>query len=204
MIIEKKQLWECSRYVVSPNQLNNTISIIISFQSNKRIDWIQRNEWKSLTNATITTVTPLRSLNPKISFLIIYLSFISYSSISILYYSIGCLLLLCYLIFSLSLFLFLSLFYPSYSILFYHMMLFYTILYPLILFSLSSWFIPFYRYILMYWSYSIVSLSQFSFYLSSYHTDDNRGNLTSLFSLTISSEWYEILIVYWYMKWIWR
>ena len=167
MIIEKKQLWECSIYVVSPNQLNNTISIIISFQSNKRIDWIQRNEWKSLTNATITTVTPLRSLNPKISFLIIYLSFISYSSISILYYSIGCLLLLCYLIFSLSLFLFLSLFYPSYSILFYHMMLFYVILYPLILLSLSSWFIPFYRYILMYWLYWIVSLSQLSFYLSS-------------------------------------
>ena len=177
MIIEKKQLWECSRYVVSPNQLNNTISIIISFQSNKRIDWIQRNEWKSLTNATITTVTPLRSLNPKISFLIIYLSFISYSSISILYYSIGCLLLLCYLIFSLSLFLFLSLFYPSYSILFYHMMLFYAILYPLILVSLSSWFIPFYRYILIYWLYWIVSLSQLSFYLSSYHTDDNRGNM---------------------------
>ena len=46
-------------------------------------------------------------------------------------------------------------------------MLFYAILYPLILFSLSSWFIPFYRYILMYWLYWIVSLSQLSFYLSS-------------------------------------
>ena len=57
------------------------------------------------------------------------------------------------------------------------MMLFYAILYPLILVSLSSWFIPFYRYILMYWFYSIVSLSQLSFYLSSYHTDDNRGNM---------------------------
>ena len=60
------------------------------------------------------------------------------SFISILYYSIACLLLLYYPLFSLSLFLFLSLFYPSYSILFYHMMLFYAILYPLILFSLSS------------------------------------------------------------------
>lgn len=56
-------------------------------------------------------------------------------------------------------------------------MLFYAILYPFILVSLSSWFIPFYRYILMYWLYWIVSLSQLSFYLSSYHTDHNRGNM---------------------------
>ena len=71
-------------------------------------------------------------------FILISSNLILFTSISILYYSIDCLLLLCYLIFSLSLFLFLSLFYPSYSILFYHMMLFYVILYPLILFSLSS------------------------------------------------------------------
>ncbi len=52
------------------------------------------------------------------------------SSISILYYSIGCLLLLYYPLFSLSLFLVLSIIYSSYSILFYHIMLFYAIYYP--------------------------------------------------------------------------